>query len=140
MKRKIAILALAIAAASCSSVKTAPVQVGDVCFRCRRTVVDPKIAAEIVDAGGRAFKFRSAGCLATYLREHPADTGAIFVTDFTTGRMLPAKDAIFVPTMYGQGNDRTREFVAYRASADASEAAAKEQSSTLDWAGVLGAI
>ncbi len=137
MKRTIALLAIVMAAASCSSVKTAPVKVGDVCFRCRRTIVEPKLAAELVDAGGRAFKFRSAGCMATYLREHPEDKGTVFVTDFTTGRMLPARSATFVPTMVGQGRDRTREFVAYNASSDAREAAAREQSTTLDWAAVL---
>ena len=137
--RMLGVAALALAAASCTSFKPLPVQTGDVCFRCRRTIVEPKLAAEMIDSGGRAFKFRTAGCLATYLKQHPEETGTIFVTDYPTGRMLKASSATFVPTVLVDGFQKTREFVAFNRSADAQAAAQREGSTPVDWEGVLAA-
>ena len=139
MKLRTLFLTTALAAAACSAAGPLPVAAGDTCFRCRRIVEDPRLAAEMIDSGGRAFKFRSALCLATYLKQHPEDSGRLFVTDFTTGRMFAAKSATFVPTIVGRGRDKTKEYVAYTASADARTAASSERTATTDWAGVVAA-
>ena len=139
MQFRLVLLTAALAATACSAAGPLPIAAGDTCFRCRRIVDDPRLAAEMIDPGGRAFKFRTALCLATYLKQHPDDSGRVYVTDFTTGRMMKTSAATFVPTMVGKGRDRTQEFVAYQASADAKAAAASERTQPTDWQGVLAA-
>ena len=74
-----------------------------------------------------------------YLKQHPEETGTIFVTDYPTGRMLKASSATFVPTVLVDGFQKTREFVAFNRSADAQAAAQREGSTPVDWEGVLAA-
>ena len=49
----------------------APVNQGDKCFRCYRTIVQTRIAGEIVDRGGLAYKFRAPACMAQFMNEYP---------------------------------------------------------------------
>jgi hypothetical protein len=139
MKFRTAVFALALLSAGCSSVKTAPIYAGDTCFRCRRTIADIKVAAEVVDSAGRAYKFRTTGCMATYFKDHPDEiaTSKIFVTDHATGRFMPAKNAIFVPAWLFEGSERQRDFMAFAAASEARKAADEALSRPTDWAGVL---
>jgi hypothetical protein len=139
MKSGIVFVVLALVGAACSSYTPLPIAGGETCFRCRRAVDEPKLAAEMIDPGGRAFKFRTAGCLATYVKQHPGENGYIFVTDFKTGRMLPASKASFVPTMLGEGRERRQEFIAFKASADAKASAIAQGTAATDWDGVVAA-
>jgi copper chaperone NosL len=139
MKFRTAVFGLALIGAACSSVKTVPIYAGDTCFRCRRVIEDPKIAAEMVDSGGRAFKFRTVGCVAKYLTDHPSEvaTSKIFVTDYHSGRFISSKVAIFVPTTIGEGNARERDYAAFSAASEARKLADDQLSQPTDWAGVL---
>ena len=140
MRFRTAVVAVAfVGAAACSSVKTAPIYAGDTCFRCGRVIADVKVAAEVVDQSGRAFKFRTTGCMAKYFKDHPEELAAskIFVTDAGTGRFLSAKNAIFVPAWLFEGSERQRDFIAFAAASEARKAADKELSQPTDWAGVL---
>lgn len=139
MKFRTAVLALALVSAACSSVKTAPIFAGDTCFRCRRIISDVKVAAEVVDSAGRAYKFRTPGCMATYFKDHPDEiaTSKIFVADHGSGRFMAAKNAIFVPAWLFEGRERQRDFLAFAAASEARKAADKELSQPTDWAGVL---
>jgi hypothetical protein len=83
----------------CASIQPAAVQVGDRCLRCGRVVSDARLAGEMIDAMRAPFPFRTAGCMAKYIKAHPdKPVAALFVTDQRTGRMLLASDAWFVPT------------------------------------------
>jgi copper chaperone NosL len=133
------LLAVALLVSACASVSPIPIRAGDVCFHCRRTIVDPSLAAEVISDQGHAFKFSSVTCLTEYLREHPEEgVRATFVTDHARGRLFAAGDAYYVrfvsdPTI-GQV-----DFAAYRDKAAASAFAAKNKTTPIDWAGVQAA-
>jgi hypothetical protein len=124
--------------AACASIPPAAVQVGDRCFHCRRTIGDVRLAAETIDQLKTPRPFRTAGCLAKYLKAHQDETPiAIFVTDHGTGRMLPAADAWFVPAALTQPDGRKTEddYVAFRSRNDAESYRAGQP--LLRWAQVL---
>ncbi len=142
MRFRTAVIALALlVSAACSSVKTAPIYAGDTCFRCGRIINDVKVAAEVVDQAGRAYKFRTVGCMQKYFKDHPEEiaTSKIFVADATNGRFILAKNAIFVPAWLFEGSERQRDFMAFAAASEARKVADKELSRPTDWAGVLKA-
>jgi hypothetical protein len=115
-------VAVLVLAAACSSIHPAPVQVGDRCFRCRRDINDTALAAELISPQGVPFPFRTSGCLAQYLKEHPAERGAIFVADHTTRRLIPSDEAWFVPSILDEGNVKQPDYFAFRSRADGDEA------------------
>jgi len=125
----------ALLALSCSSVKPMAIQDGDQCFRCRRPIVEKAMAAEMLD-GTFASKFRTSGCMAKYLTEHPAETGTTFVTDYATGKWLTPDRALFVPVVVNRDTGE-RDYRAYSLKADADKAAAEFQSVPIDWKTVL---
>lgn len=124
MRALYAVVVIAIIA-GCASISPAAVQVGDRCFNCRRTIGDLRLAAEVVDQLKTPRPFRTAGCLAKYLKAHPNQpVAAVFVTDYRTGRMLPADDAWFVPTTLKPEGGKTTEadYLAFRSRGDAATA------------------
>ncbi len=118
----------------CNSVAPVKVQGGEVCYRCRRVIQDTKLAAETVD-GKLVWKFRSAGCVARYLADHPQDKSIVFVTDYKTGNLVSPDRALFVATINRDNGER--DFIAFadRHAADA-EAYARGVKPT-DWNGAL---
>jgi copper chaperone NosL len=129
-------LTLAVALGACSSIRPIPMQAGDTCFRCRRPIADQKLAAEIVDRAGRAYKFRTAGCLAQYLNAQTEDLKAVFVTDYTTGRLVNANRAMFVRA---EVDPRTgeRDYLAFTSVENAVTVAKNNRTSPIDWPAVL---
>lgn len=121
--------------ASCSSIAPVKITAGEQCYRCRRTIVDERVAAEII-SGSFVSKFRAPGCMAKYMVDHPDDRGTIFVTDYTTGKMIAPQDAYFVPLTV---NDATgeRDYRAYRLKAIADLTAADLKTTAVDWKTVL---
>jgi hypothetical protein len=115
------------------------VQIGDRCLRCRQSIGDTRVAAEIVDTMRAPFPFRTAGCLAKYIKANPEMSyEAIFVTDHNTGRMLAASDAWFVPTALAapDGKGTRPDYVAFRSRADA-EAFGTHSEPLLRWPQVV---
>src|SRR4029079_9797175 len=85
---------------ACASVQPVAVQTGHRCLRCRRSIADTRLAGEIVDQMRAPFPFRTAGCMAVYVKANdPAKFAAIFVTDYKTGKLFDADDAYFVATV-----------------------------------------
>jgi hypothetical protein len=132
-----AVALAALLAAGCSSLPPAPVFAGDVCTRCRRTIGDVKMAGEIIDSGGRAFKFKTPGCMAKYVTAHNPDVAAIYVADYQSGRLVKATAATYVPAMVGEGRERERDYLAFSSSRVAADAAAREHTTPLDWKALL---
>jgi hypothetical protein len=126
----------AAALTSCSSITPVKVSAGDQCFRCRRAVVDERLAGETIDANGFVAKFRAPGCMAKYLVTHPSETGAEFVTDYATGKMISPDAAFFVPVVLDP-NTGERDYRAYRLKPDANVAATGLGSAPVDWKTVL---
>jgi len=50
---------LAAAMTSCRAMAPVKVNAGGQCFRCRRSILDERLAAETIDANGFASKFHS---------------------------------------------------------------------------------
>jgi hypothetical protein len=139
MKVRAAIVTAALVMAGCSSLKPVPIAAGDVCFNCRRIINDPVMAAEVVEKSGLAFKFRTVGCMARYLKAHPENVGVVYVTDNSTKRLIKASTATFVPTVLVEGYKKTPDYIAFGTDKEAREAAAREKSEPRDWKAVLAA-
>jgi copper chaperone NosL len=140
MKFRAGIVPLALVATfGCSSYTPMPIAAGDVCFRCRRTVTDARVAGEVIDSKGRAFKFRTAGCMAKYLKANPEAPAAVFVTDYASGRLVKPTAVAFVPVVVTEGYTTTTDYLAFSSTAAAKAAAAREKSTLVDWKHVLEA-
>jgi hypothetical protein len=137
MRFRAAIVTAALVMAGCSSLKPVPIVGGDICFNCRRIINDTTMAAEMVDSHGLAFKFRTVGCMAKFLKSHPDNVGAIYVTDFATKRLIKASTATFVPTVLVEGYKKTPDYIAFGTAKEARAAAAQEKSEPRDWKTVL---
>ena len=91
--RTIAIIFVALLAAGCSSAAPLPITGSDVCFNCRRPISDPAMAGEVITSTNQALTFKSTACMVHWMRANPeaANTAkAIYVTDYTTGRIIKA--------------------------------------------------
>ena len=123
MKARYAV-AIAALAVACSSVRPAPIQVGDRCYRCKAVISDVRIAAELMAPNNTPYPFRTPGCLAKYLKAHPGEQGTAFVTDNKTGYLIEAENAWFasvaVPAADGHGNEP--DYLAFRRRVDAEAA------------------
>jgi hypothetical protein len=81
-------------------------------------------------------KFKTPGCLAKYLAEHPTETGTIFVTDYSTGKMMGPDRAVFVPVLLNS-NTGERDYRAYQLADEANAAALDAHSVSVDWNSVV---
>jgi hypothetical protein len=122
---------------SCTTVSPVAVHAGDQCFRCRRPIVETAMAAELLDGNRMATKFRAPGCMAKYLAAHPDETGATVVTDYATGKWIPADRALFVPILLNR-NTGESDYRAFLNPADADAAAAELHAVPVNWNGVIG--
>lgn len=137
MKVLYAFLLVAVVTA-CASIQPAAVQVGDRCVRCRRAIGDLRLAGETIDNLRAPHPFRTAGCMAKFVKITPAaELTAVFVTDYNTGRMVLADQAWFVPTELTVPDSRRTEpdYLAFRSRADAD--AARGNKPMLRWAQVV---
>jgi hypothetical protein len=98
----------------CTSVKPIRVIAGDKCARCGRSIVEPKLAGEVINGRLFATKYRTPACMAKYLIEHAnADVRAIYVADYKTGRLTRVETAYFVKTIV-DGVTQEVDFAAFR--------------------------
>jgi hypothetical protein len=127
---------------ACASVQPARIAAGDLCLRCRRPIQNLRLAGEIVDSMNAPFPFRTTGCLAKYVKAN-SDTQftAIFVTDFRTGKMIPATSAWFVPTDITAADGRSSEpdYYAFGSRSDA-EGFKADAARFLRWSQVVAAV
>ena len=121
-------------AIACTTVSPAKINVGDQCFRCTRNINDTRLAGEQI--GAFVEKFRAPGCMAKYLVKNPDDRGPMFVTDYTTGKMVSPAQAFFVPIVMDSSTGE-RDYRAYASQSDATAAAAEVRTEVVDWNTVL---
>ncbi len=140
MKRSATALIIvpAVVLLSCSSIAPVKVNAGEQCFRCRRIITETRLAGELIDRNGFVSKFRAPGCMAKYLAGHPDETGAVYVTDYATGRMLGPEAAMFVPVLVNRHTGE-RDYQAYREQAAAEAAALEAGTQPVSWASVMTA-
>lgn len=140
MKALYAFVLIAVVTA-CASVQPAAVQVGDRCLRCRRPIGDLRLAAETIDNLRAPHPFRTAGCMAKFVKVTPAaELTAVFVTDYKTGRMIEADQAWFVPTTLAVPDSKRTEadYLAFRSRTDADTARGNKP--MLRWAQVVAEV
>jgi hypothetical protein len=121
---------------TCGTVKPIPVNVGDTCYGCRCQIVEPRLAGEMIDRSGHAYKFGTPACMARYVTAHRVESATLFVTDFATGDMIQVGRASFVPVIVDT-NKMKRDYRAYLRRLDAEAFAHRENAAVLDWAAVL---
>lgn len=111
--------------AGCASVAPVKLQSGDTCYRCHRVIQDTRLAAEVMDQGDHiatSYPFRTAGCMAKYLKANPAGkSSTVYVTDYHSGYMVVAENAWFVPMTLTSPDGKTVEhdFAAFGSREDA---------------------
>lgn len=127
---------LGIVAVSCSSVAPVKIAAGDQCVRCRRLIQDTRFGGELVYKGGLVDKFKAPGCMAKYLATYPATTASVFVTDFSSGEFVNASEAVYVPVLIDRNTGET-DYRAYKAKAEAENAARDLHAAPVDWSTVL---
>jgi hypothetical protein len=132
-----AVALVVLLAAGCSSLPPSAIAVGDTCTRCSRRIRDTRIASEIIDSSGRAFKFDKTGCLAAHLVEKTPDAAAIYVTDNATGRLVKASAVQFVRMPITDGREQSLDYVAFYSSSAAAAAAQREKTTPIEWTQLL---
>jgi len=105
-------------AAGCTTLQPVAVLRGETCFRCKRPIANERIAAEILDQRGEAKKFRTVGCLATYLAAEAGAVHNIYVTDYPNGKLVRAGTANYVRTVIDTNTDE-RDYLAFASFAQA---------------------
>lgn len=134
MSRLIIALVLAAGVAGCGpALEPVEISGADQCFNCRRGIGQARLAAEILDENARAFKFKSAGCLAAWLAQYPDEQPRrIYVADFNTGRLIRAERATFVSL---EVDIQTHEhaYHAFASKAAAEQVARSAGETTVDW-------
>src|SRR5688572_11735592 len=69
----------------------------DACDYCRMTITDPRYGGQVVTSRGRVLSFDAVECLASYVAEgEPSEIRSIHVSDYGSGRMIRADEAVFV--------------------------------------------
>jgi hypothetical protein len=133
--RRLTLGALAVFfAGACSSITPLPIHTGDSCFRCKRPIADTRLATQAI-GGGLASSFRTPGCLAKYLADHPAEQNVVFVSDYTGGKMVRAESAVFVPTLNRDNGER--DYIAFKDRTAANAEATARETSPVTWIDVL---
>jgi nitrous oxide reductase accessory protein NosL len=137
--RLLVAVAAGLVAFGCTAVQPLAIRTGDRCFNCGRPIENVRLAGEIIDKEGHALKFRTAGCMARYMAQHPdeqADYRAVFVTDYPNGRFIEASSATYVKMPLEPGS-MDRDYVAFASANAAAADAKKENTGAIDWPQVL---
>ena len=135
--RHVISVVVVLALAACSSLRPLPIRAGETCFGCRQLIVEPKLAAEVIDANGHAYKFRTVECMAKYLANHPdEDLAGVWVTDYHSGHFVSASNATYVRGVIDEAR-MERNYFAFRSVTDAAAFAQDRAGTAVDWPTVM---
>ena len=91
------ILILSAMLTGCAPPRPVNVVLGEACERCRRPIIEERLAAERVGDNGFAVKFRTIHCMSTWLGQHPAASeGLLYVANYAKDGWVRADRASFV--------------------------------------------
>ena len=136
--RYVVFAVLGLVLVGCSSTPP-PVQSGQVCFRCKRVIADAKLGVQMVNTAGQTSTFRTPGCLARYLADHPNEARDIYVTDYPSGKLFPVSRALFVRGKIDQATGE-RDYFAFASVNDAVERAKDVTGRVVDWSAIRSAL
>jgi hypothetical protein len=137
----IAVLGLQTAVAASATIRTEAIYSGELCTRCKRIILERHVAAEL--AGEAPQKFRTIRCMLTYLQQNAAARAAdVYVVDYQTGKLVPAREAVYVPVPidgrtgianYGVGDI---DYLAFKSEHEGDRVASEYGVTTLSWPAV----
>jgi nitrous oxide reductase accessory protein NosL len=132
------VLVLSALLAGCAAPKPVKVVLGEACERCRRPIVEDRLAAEHIASNGFAQKFRTIHCMSTWLAQHPdAARDYIFVANYAVkGGWVRAERASFVRVIVNP-NTMERDFIAFANAGQAAEAARTRNGQVVAWDDVV---
>jgi hypothetical protein len=136
--RSVFLAVLGLSLVGCSSTPP-PVQSGQVCFRCKRPITDAKLGVQMINVAGQTSTFRTPGCLARYLADHPTEARDIYVTDYPSGKLFPVSRALFVRGKIDEATTE-RDYFAFASVNDAVERAKDVTGRIVDWSAVRSGI
>jgi len=137
MRAAATILIFSALLTGCAAPKPVKVALGEACERCRRPIVNERLAAEHVGDNGFAVKFRTIHCMSTWIAQHPtANEGVFYVAKDDKGGWVRAERASFVRTIVNP-NTMERDFLAFADPAQAAAAARESNSTVVAWDDVL---
>jgi hypothetical protein len=125
-----------LATMACTTVAPVKIAAGDQCFRCRRYISEARVATETIDTNRFVSKFRGPGCMAKYLVAHPAEQSTVYVTDYSTGKMIAPDAGFYVSEVVDRKTGET-DYRAYRDKAEADAYAAEVHTTPIGWDAVL---
>lgn len=131
-----AVAAAALAVSACATGDPHPIAYdgSESCEYCRMVITDRRFGAEIVTRSGRALKFDSIECLASFVNQGEAGTrpATIWVTDYSQpGTLITAETARFVQVSDGPSSPMGMGLRAHGAGS------VEAGGNTMDWATVL---
>jgi copper chaperone NosL len=135
-RRRLAVAAVALAAACIQPGPRAIVYGEEVCRHCHMTVGDPRFSAELVTLKGRVYVFDDIACLATFAAGETvpaAEVHSLWVHDFLQpDSLLDARTAIYVrvDSLHSPMGSR---LVALRAGPEAERLRARLGGRLLSW-------
>jgi hypothetical protein len=122
---------------ACAPPRPVDVTLGEACERCRRPIIEERLAAEHVGDNGFAVKFRTIHCMSTWLVQHPtAREDFLFVANYARGGWVRAERASFVRVIVNP-NTMERDFIAFSDPQLAAAAARENSSVVVGWEDVL---
>jgi len=131
------VLVLSAMLTGCAPPKPVNVTLGEACERCRRPIVEERLAAEHIGDNGFAVKFRTIHCMSTWLSQHPtAQEDFLYVANYARGGWVRAERASFVRVVVNP-NTMERDFIAFADPQLAAEAARENRSVVVGWNDVL---
>ena len=135
-RARVAVAATALAVGACTTATVHPIAYDgtETCEYCRMVITDRRFGAEVMTVSGRAHKFDSIECLASYVAalDDQQRVRSLWVTDYAApGTLIPAESARFLRVSDGPGSPMGLGLRAF------SVAQPGEQGEVLDWADVL---
>lgn len=138
-RKRAAFAATALAVSACTTASVHPIAYDgtETCEYCRMVITDRRFGAEVMTVSGKAYKFDSIECLASYVTalDDQRRVRALWVTDYAApGTLIPAESARFVRISDGPGSPMGLGLRAFAAIP------ANRQGEVLDWMAVLALV
>lgn len=131
------VLVLSAVLAGCAPPRPVNVVLGEACERCRRPIIESRLAAERIGDNGFAVKFRTIHCMSTWLARHAgASEDVLYVANYAKDGWVRAERASFVHVVVNP-NTMERDFIAFSDEGLAAEAARAHGSTVVGWDEVL---
>ena len=135
----LAVIALVLLLAACSS---GPVPIAydqDSCDYCRMQISDPRYGGELITRTGKVLKFDSIECMASYYAglQDSTTVRSVWVSDYSKpGTLMAAPEAVYIRHA-GPGSPMGKGLLALAAGSTSGTAGTVPPGDTLSWSTVV---